>query len=197
MSSIQVFSGEIAGHQHSLTTSRIVARSFSKEHARVLRDIRELECSEAFRLGNFAESSYRNAQGKEQPEYRMSRDGFMFLAMGFTGAEAARRKEGFIAAFNELEARLSGAQIEATELRRLAAVLGAELLRADPRRRQLVRYRRLGLTLTEVRRLTGRGHEQISREYRLLEACGLIAVTPERMRRRAVALANLARRGVQ
>lgn len=78
---------------------------------------------------------------------------------------------------------------------RLAAVIAPELLRADPRRRQLVRYRRLGLTLPEIQRLTGRGKDSLNREYRLLEACGLVAVDPRRAARRAVALANLARIG--
>ena len=35
---------------------------------------------------------------------RMTKDGFMFLVLGFTGAEAARIKEAFIAAFNEMAA---------------------------------------------------------------------------------------------
>jgi phage regulator Rha-like protein len=35
--------------------------------------------------------------------YEMTRDGFMFLAMGFTGSKAARIKESFIEAFNMLE----------------------------------------------------------------------------------------------
>ena len=33
----------------------------------------------------------------------MTRDGFMFLVMGFTGSKAARMKEAFIEAFNMLE----------------------------------------------------------------------------------------------
>jgi hypothetical protein len=34
--------------------------------------------------------------------YEMTRDGFTFLAMGFTGKEAARWKEAYIAAFNAM-----------------------------------------------------------------------------------------------
>ncbi|RIJ16230.1 hypothetical protein D1227_12650 [Henriciella mobilis] len=40
----------------------------------------------------------------------MTRDGFTFLVMGFTGAKAAEWKEKYIAAFNEMEARLRGQQ---------------------------------------------------------------------------------------
>ena len=50
-------------------TSLDVAETFGKEHARVMRDIRELECSEEFIVGNFAESSYKNKQNKKQPMY--------------------------------------------------------------------------------------------------------------------------------
>lgn len=193
MTSVQVFNGAIAGHQHSLTTSRIVASSFGKRHDHVLRAVADLECSEEFRLRNFGESSYRNAQNKPQPEYQMTRDGFMFLAMGFTGARAAQMKELFIAAFNDMETAL--ARRAEADVQRLAQVIAPELLRADPRRRQLVRYRRLGLTMREIQRLTGRGRETLNREYRLLEACGLIAVDAKRLASRQTALTNLARIG--
>lgn len=85
------------------TTSLAVAEKFGKRHDSVLRTIRELECSGEFRLRNFVESIYVNDQGRQQPCIRMTRDGFTFLAMGFTGKEAAYWKERFIEAFNALE----------------------------------------------------------------------------------------------
>jgi len=88
------------------TTSNQIADHFGKRHDLVLRAIRNLECSDDFRLRNFAESSYVNAQGKEQPCYRMTRDGFVFLAMGFTGKNAAHWKEAYITAFNQMEREL-------------------------------------------------------------------------------------------
>ena len=91
-----------------LTTSRVVAECFDKRHDNVLERIRSLDCSEAFRLLNFKESSYLNLQGKEQPGFELTRDGFMFLAMGFTGAKAAAVKEAFIRAFNDMEHMLRG-----------------------------------------------------------------------------------------
>lgn len=90
------------------TTSREVAEFFGKRHDNVLQSVARLECSEAFRRLNFQESSYLNAQGKQQPLVTMSRDGFAFLAMGFTGSRAARFKEAFITAFNALEERQRG-----------------------------------------------------------------------------------------
>jgi len=60
----------------ALTNSLLIAQTFEKEHARVMRDIRELSCSEVFRLGNFADTSYLDRQGKRQPMYNLTRDGF-------------------------------------------------------------------------------------------------------------------------
>lgn len=88
------------------TTSLQVAEHFGKRHDVVLRAIRNLECSGDFRLRNFAESVYVNEQGKEQPCFRITRDGFAFLAMGFTGKEAAQWKEAYITAFNKMETTL-------------------------------------------------------------------------------------------
>lgn len=89
-----------------VTTSLKVAETFNKDHARVLRDIRDLACSEEFRQGNFAESSYLNNQNREQPLIIMSKDGFTLLAMGYTGKKAMNFKESYIAAFNSMEKAL-------------------------------------------------------------------------------------------
>jgi phage regulator Rha-like protein len=42
--------------------------------------------------------------------YHLTKDGFMFLVMGFTGAKAAELKINFINAFNEAQRRLSRTQ---------------------------------------------------------------------------------------
>ena len=70
-------------HDTARVDSRYVAQFFEKEHRAVLRDIRELDCSEEFRLHNFVQSAYINEQGHKQPCYIMTRDGFVFLAMGY------------------------------------------------------------------------------------------------------------------
>ena len=87
--------------------SLFVAKFFGKEHRSVLRDIRELDCSEDFRQHNFVQSSYKNEQGKKQPCYFMTRDGFTFLAMGYRGKKAAYFKELYIKRFNEMESFIS------------------------------------------------------------------------------------------
>ncbi len=89
-----------------VVSSRDVARVFEKEHGKVIRDIRNLDCSEEFGQSNFGLTSFEDSQGRSQPQYLMTRDGFTFLAMGFTGAKAAQFKEAYIAAFNRMEAEL-------------------------------------------------------------------------------------------
>lgn len=93
-----------------VTTSLKVASCFGKDHKSVLRQINLLECSSLFRQRNFALSYYSKQNGnvsKSYPMYYLTRDGFTFLAMGFTGKVAAKFKEAYINAFNEMEAKLN------------------------------------------------------------------------------------------
>lgn len=87
-----------------VTDSRRVATRFNKRHRDVLRAIRQLECSSGFRARNFAQCFEINglANGKPEPLVQMTKDGFMFLVMGFTGKAAAAVKEAFIEAFNAM-----------------------------------------------------------------------------------------------
>lgn len=93
-------------NDEAVTTSLIVSEKFRKRHDLVLRDIRNLDCSEEFRLRNFEESSYKNEQNKRQPMFYLTKDGFMFLVMGYRGKKAANIKELYIKAFNSMEALL-------------------------------------------------------------------------------------------
>lgn len=95
------------------TTSTQVAQFFGKRHDNVLRAIRVLlrEGASADYLLNFEEMvvTRENPSGGtpiSAPAYRMNREGFMLLAMGFTGKEALRWKLAYIAAFNRMEAEL-------------------------------------------------------------------------------------------
>lgn len=75
-----------------------------------LKAVKPLDISEEFRERNFALSKidYQNGNIKKQlPMYYITRDGFMFLVMGFTGKMAARWKEAYIKAFNEMEKMLN------------------------------------------------------------------------------------------
>lgn len=90
----------------AITDSLMIAESFEKEHARVMRDIRDLDCSDDFRVGNFAESTYVNGQGREMPKFHMNRKGFTLLAMGYTGKRAMEFKEAYIEKFEQMEESL-------------------------------------------------------------------------------------------
>ena len=103
---------KIGKEDRAVCTSLDVAETFGKEHRHVLRDIRELGCSEDFRLSNFGQSSYDNTQGKKQPMYFMTRDGFTILAMSYTGELAMKFKEAYIKQFNAMETALRGKLIE-------------------------------------------------------------------------------------
>ena len=94
--------------ERSVVTSLDIAETFEKDHSKVLRDIRELECSKDFRLSNFVQYSYVKLQGKKMPMYYMTRDGFTLVAMGYTGEKAMKFKEGYIRQFNEMEKILLG-----------------------------------------------------------------------------------------
>lgn len=83
--------------------SLMVAKMFGKDHKNVLRSIKNLDCSQDFWRLNFAPSNYTDDRGKKQPCVMMTRDGFTFLAMGFTGKKAAQFKEAYIKRFNEME----------------------------------------------------------------------------------------------
>ncbi|EFW9297009.1 peptidase [Shigella flexneri] len=91
----------------AVTSSLAVANFFSKRHDDVLKKIRTLECSASFTARNFSVSDYTDCTGRKLPCYQITRDGFAFLAMGFTGKRAARFKEAYINAFNQMEKLLS------------------------------------------------------------------------------------------
>ena len=86
-------------------SSRDIAKKFGKQHDNVLRAIQNLDCSPEFKSLNFEGLKYQY-RGQEFPYYEMTRDGFSFLCMGFTGKKAAIWKEAYIEAFNAMEAEL-------------------------------------------------------------------------------------------
>lgn len=96
----------------AVTTSQAVAEYFIKRHDNVIQKIECLDCSPEFRLLNFKETSYQRenpngGNGITTKCYQMTKDGFVFLVMGFTGKKAAAFKEAYISEFNRMEAELS------------------------------------------------------------------------------------------
>lgn len=97
---LEIIEGQIT------TTSNQVAEHFGKRHADVIRAIRNLDAPAEFTERNFALSEFTDSTGRVLPAYRITRDGFTLLAMGFTGKEAMQWKVAYLTAFNKMEAEL-------------------------------------------------------------------------------------------
>lgn len=124
-----------------VTTSLIVAQVFGKEHSKVCRDIESLSCSASFNAANFGVIKYFDTRNREQTAYEMTKDGFSFLVMGYTGERAGQFKENFINEFNKREM----------------------MLRSDDyilMRSQQILNRRIELAEQKVRRLEAENGEQ-------------------------------------
>ena len=87
-------------HDQATVTSLQVAEHFGKLHKNVLRSIDNLECSDDFTRLNFEPADYKDKNGDLQPMYKLTRGGFAFLCMGFTGDKGAKWKSAYL----ELEA---------------------------------------------------------------------------------------------
>ncbi|MES1555037.1 Rha family transcriptional regulator, partial [Escherichia coli] len=90
----------------AVTTSIAIAEFFGKRHERVLDKIRNLDCSAKFTEHNFVSSKYTDSTGRKLPMYQITKNGFVFLVMGFTGKKAAAFKEAYIAEFDRMEEEL-------------------------------------------------------------------------------------------
>ena len=89
-----------------VVSSRDIARVFNKRHGDILRAIDNLKCSEVFIERNFALNEYTDNIGRNLPEYKITRNGFSFLALGFTGEKADKFREAYINAFEAMEREL-------------------------------------------------------------------------------------------
>lgn len=94
-----------------VVTSRQVAEDFEKDHRVVVRAIEnkvlsltEQNCS----VEKLFISSTYNHNGNEYKEYLLTRDGFTFIVMRFTGAKADTWKLKYIEAFNKMEEHIKG-----------------------------------------------------------------------------------------
>ena len=155
-----------------VTTSFDVSNHFGKKHKNVLQAIENLECSQEFAGLNF-QLCYKISElqnGKRLPYYEITRDGFVFLCMGFTGAQAAAWKEKYIAAFNELERQLS----QNTQLNALKTAY----LASNPDAQKLLRYVDLGLNHVEIGKLLDVSGQTVRDRLKKLASCGLCDYTP-------------------
>ena len=89
-----------------MADSREVAGTFGKRHTEVLRSYRDLHCSAEFRRRNFASFKTKDLTGESLSHVLMTKDGFAFLVLGFTGSAAGVFKEAYVERFNAMEAEL-------------------------------------------------------------------------------------------
>ena len=88
--------------------SRDIAKHFNKQHKDVLRAIdKSLPNLGDFTERNFTLSEYTDPTGRKLRCFNLTRDGFSFLAMGFTGRKADEWKVRYLTAFNAMEAELA------------------------------------------------------------------------------------------
>jgi Rha family phage regulatory protein len=80
-----------------------VADEFEKRHDHVMRDIENLDCPKEFWLPNFGETKVKSDNNRLNKCYIMTKDGFMFLVMGYTGKKAMSIKVAYIERFNQME----------------------------------------------------------------------------------------------
>ncbi|EDO8527491.1 hypothetical protein GTH14_07205 [Campylobacter jejuni] len=93
------------------TTSLSVAEVFNKNHKNIIRKINEFPKDNFTKL-NFEPSKYIDSTGRVLPCYKITRDAFSLLVMGFTGEKAYKWKIEFIKVFNEMEKRLRNIEYE-------------------------------------------------------------------------------------
>ncbi|GKH33468.1 Rha family transcriptional regulator [Muricomes sp. OA1] len=98
----------------TVVSSLDVAETFEKNHRDVMESIRNIEStiSTAEFSALFILGSYKASNGKPNPMYVMTRDGFTLLAMGYTGEKAMQFKLAYIKQFNAMEELLKGKLIE-------------------------------------------------------------------------------------
>jgi Rha family phage regulatory protein len=106
------------------TSTRQVAEAFEKLHNHVIAKVRALECSDQFLTDNFSSVKFEH-RGNTYEAFEMTKDGFMFLVMSFTGKKAAAVKEGYIAAFNWMAVQL-GLSSKSLVAKAVSEALGAE-----------------------------------------------------------------------
>lgn len=106
---------------HAYANSIDIARHFGKSHANVLKAIRNRlnDCDSEFSRVNFNATTQRDRFNREQPIYRLTRDGFAFVVMSFTGKQAAKWQIAYINAFNAMESELRRRQIQSKQFDQL------------------------------------------------------------------------------
>lgn len=122
-----------------VVSSRQIAENFGKNHRDVLRAVDNLKEDVRNFAQMFFEGTDQDSYGREQRAYLMNRDGFTLLAMGFTGKAALEWKLKYIAAFNEMEKKLTEQpQLTRSQLLATALIAAHEELEKKDKRIELL-----------------------------------------------------------
>lgn len=174
MKQLSLFPEIFVRDKRAFCSSLDVAAHFGKPHKDVLRAIRDKmeDHSAEFSRRNFAPSDYLSERGKPYPMFNLTRDGFMTVAMGFTGREAAQWREIYIMEFNQMEAKLAESARREAELE--GRLLAAERLAGAQRAGladQAMMLLSEGITQAGAARLLGVSRHVI---YRLRKRFGFL-----------------------
>lgn len=126
----------VTGHKGiPVVSSRRVAQVFDRRHDNVMQAIKEaIETTKKFAPDfsgtNFIHSEYK-LRGRKYPEYLLTKDGFTYTVMGFTGEKAAQFKVAYINRFNEMEQQLEALRVARMEFPQLTDAIQAT--REDPK----------------------------------------------------------------
>lgn len=95
-----------------VTDSLVIAKTFGRDHYKVLEDIRKniVYAGEEFGQENFYESIYTNSQDKRMSKYNLTEEAFVLLAMGYNTREAVRMKIKFIEEFKRMNRHIQNQQ---------------------------------------------------------------------------------------
>ena len=172
--------------QQAVTTSLQVAEVFGKNHYHVLEAIdNKIHSNENSGQYNsmFVEDEYKDKSGKRNKMYYMNRDGFTFIAFGFTGKKANEFKLKYIEAFNQMEETIKAERIQLPKTPMEALKLMFEATEETNKK-----VDRLGNTvqnLTDNQRLDATEYAYISKRisrkvYEYIDMHGLALSAPQR-----------------
>lgn len=90
---------------NAVTDSLTIAEMFSKDHDKVLRDIRTQMnyTGKEFSLANFGESTYTNERGRKYLKYNLTEEAFTLVVFGYNTREAVQTKIKFIQEFKRMK----------------------------------------------------------------------------------------------
>lgn len=123
----------------AFTTSLNVAEVFDKQHKHILAKIGEFP-QDIFNGSNFRLVEYKDKKGESRPYYKISKDGFVLLAMSFTGERFYKFKVAYINAFNAMADEIKRLKFEAY-VNKIAELDAANKLKARNHASQINGYK--------------------------------------------------------